>query len=83
MDPLAGSLAAVPASTVTAGTASGQLLYNNGMLYAPDPAANAIQVFSVNGMTGALTPVMGSPFAAGAAPVALAIVSFHAVDPPK
>jgi len=34
-------------------------------------------------MTGALTPVMGSPFAAGAAPVALAVVSFPAVDPPK
>jgi 6-phosphogluconolactonase len=83
IDPLAGSLAPVPASTVTAGTASGQLLYNNGMLYAPDPAANAIQVFSANPMTGALTPLMGSPFVAGAAPVALAVVSFPAVDPPK
>ena len=81
IDPLAGSLAPAPASTVTAGTASGQLLYNNGMLYAPDPGANAIQVFSANG--GALAPLMGSPFAAGEAPVALAIVSFPAVDPPK
>jgi hypothetical protein len=53
------------------------------MLYAPDPAANAIQVFSANPMTGALTPLMGSPFVAGAAPVALAVVSFPAVDPPK
>jgi len=83
IDPLAGSLALVPASTVTAGTASGQLLHNNGTLYAPDPAANAIQIFSTNPMTGALTPLMGSPFAAGAAPVALAVVSFPAVDPPK
>jgi len=83
IDPVAGSLAPVTASTVTAGTASGQLLYNNGMLYAPDPAANAIQVFSANPMTGALTPLMGSPFVAGAAPVALAVVSFPAVDPPK
>jgi 6-phosphogluconolactonase len=83
VDPLAGSLASVPASTVTAGTASGQLMYNNGTLYAPDPTANAIQVFSVNGMTGALTPLNGSPFAAGAAPLALAVVSFPAVDPPK
>jgi hypothetical protein len=41
IDPLAGSLAPAPASTVTAGTASGQLLYNNGMLYAPDPTANS------------------------------------------
>jgi 6-phosphogluconolactonase (cycloisomerase 2 family) len=83
IDPVVGSLAPVPASTVTAGTASGQLLYNNGMLYAPDPGANAIQVFSANPMTGALTPLMGSPFVAGAAPVALAVVSFPAVDPPK
>ena len=83
IDPLAGSLAPAPASTVTAGTASGQLLYNNGMLYAPDPTANAIQIFSANPMTGALTPLMGSPFVAGAAPVALAVVSFPAVDPPK
>ena len=81
IDPLAGSLAPVSGSTVSAGTASGQLLYNNGVLYAPDPAANAIQAFSANG--GALTPLMGSPFAAGAAPVALAVVSFPAVDPPK
>ncbi len=83
IDPLAGTLAPVPGSTVSAGTASGQLLYNNGMLYAPDPAANAIQVFSVNGMTGTLTPLMGSPFAAGAAPLAFAVVSFPAVDPPN
>jgi hypothetical protein len=53
------------------------------VLYASDPAANAIQVFSVDPMTGALTPLMGSPFTAGAAPVALAVVSFPAVDPPK
>jgi 6-phosphogluconolactonase (cycloisomerase 2 family) len=83
MDPLTGSLAPVPASPFAAGTASGQLLYNNGTLYAPDPAANAIQVFSVNPMTGALTPLTGSPFVAGASPVALAVVSFPAVDPPK
>jgi hypothetical protein len=51
--------------------------------YAPDPTANAIQVFSVDGVTGAVTPLMGSPFAAGAAPVALAVVSFPAVDPPQ
>jgi 6-phosphogluconolactonase (cycloisomerase 2 family) len=83
IDPLTGSLTPVSGSTVSAGTASGQLLYNNGILYASDPAANAIQVFSVDGMTGALTPLMGSPFVAGAAPVALAVVSFPAVDPPK
>ena len=81
IDPLAGSLAPVGASTVTVGTASGQLLYSNGMLFAPDPAANAIQVFSANGMT--LTPLMGSPFAAGASPVALAIIGFPTIDPPK
>ena len=83
IDPLAGSLAPVSGSPFSAGTASGQLLYNNGVLYASDPAANAIQVFSVDPMTGALTPLMGSPFTAGAAPVALAVVSFPAVDPPK
>ena len=83
IDPLAGSLTPAPASTVTAGTASGQLLHNNGMLFAPDPSANAIQVFSANPMTGALTLLMGSPFAAGASPVALAIIGFPTIDPPK
>jgi 6-phosphogluconolactonase (cycloisomerase 2 family) len=83
IDPVAGSLAPVSGSPFSGGTTSGQLLYNSGLLYASDPAANAIQVFSTNGMTGTLTPVMGSPFAAGAAPVALAVVSFPAVDPPK
>jgi len=83
IDPVAGSLAPVSGSPFSAGTTSGQLLYNSGLLYASDPAANAIQVFTTNGMTGTLTPAMGSPFAAGAAPVALAVVSFPAVDPPK
>jgi 6-phosphogluconolactonase len=83
IDPVTGALAPISGSTVSAGTASGQLLYNNGILYAPDAAANAIQVFTTNGMNGKLTPLMGSPIAVGAAPVALAVVGFPAVDPPK
>jgi 6-phosphogluconolactonase (cycloisomerase 2 family) len=78
-----GSLAPIAGSPFSAGTASGQILYNNGFLYAPDPQAQAIQAFSINPMTGAPVPLSGSPFAAGAAPVALAIMGFPEIDPPK
>jgi 6-phosphogluconolactonase len=37
-------------------------------LYAPDSASNVIAGFTLNGSTGAVTPISGSPFAAGQGP---------------
>lgn len=37
-------------------------------LYAPDSASNVIAGFTINSSTGALTPMSGSPFAAGMSP---------------
>jgi 6-phosphogluconolactonase (cycloisomerase 2 family) len=37
-------------------------------LYTPDAASNAIVGFTINGSTGALAPMSGSPFPAGASP---------------
>jgi 6-phosphogluconolactonase len=37
-------------------------------LYSPDSASNTVVGFTINGTTGALAPMSGSPFSAGASP---------------
>lgn len=81
VDPNTGALTGL-GSPVAAGGASGQMLYNNGLLYVPDPQNQAILVFSTNPVTGALAQIAGSPFAAGAPPLALTVVSQNPLGPP-
>jgi 6-phosphogluconolactonase len=49
-------------------TASGSFL-----LYAGDPQAKAVRAYTIDGNTGALSPLPGSPFAAGSSPTLLAV----------
>jgi len=44
-------------------------------LYAADPQAQAVRAYTIDGNTGALSPISGSPFPAGsAAPMLLTVV---------
>ena len=60
-----GGLAVTPTSTLT----------GNFFLYASDPQAKTVIAFTINGTTGALTPVPGSPFAAANAPKLLTVAA--------
>ena len=89
-----GAVAAVNGSPFPAGTATqGLATYQpNGtdvvpsILYVADQQGKSILAFSINTSTGQLTPLPGSPFAAGAGPVALTTVQLPgnpiAIDPP-
>lgn len=56
-------LAVTPTSTLT----------GNFFLYASDPQAKTVIAFTINGTTGALSSVSGSPFPAGDAPMLLTV----------
>ena len=43
-------------------------------LYAADPQAKTVRAYSIDGNTGALSPIPGSPFPAGNAPMLLTVV---------
>lgn len=58
-----GGLAVTPTST----------LNGNFFLYASDPQAKTVVAFTVDGTTGAPSPVSGSPFPAGKAPMLLTV----------
>jgi 6-phosphogluconolactonase (cycloisomerase 2 family) len=58
-----GGLAVTPTATST----------GNYFLYAADPQAKTVIAFTVDGTTGALSPVSGSPFPAGKAPTLLTV----------
>jgi 6-phosphogluconolactonase len=60
-----GGLAVTPT-----GTSNG-----NFFLYAADPQAKTVRAFTINGNTGALSPVSGSPFPAGNAPILLTVAT--------
>jgi 6-phosphogluconolactonase (cycloisomerase 2 family) len=45
----------------------------NFFLYAADPQAKTVMAFTVDGTTGALSPVPGSPFPAGKSPMLLTV----------
>ena len=54
------------------GTASG-----NFFLYAADPQAKTVIAYTVDGTTGALSPISGSPFPAGNAPTLLTVAKVN------
>jgi 6-phosphogluconolactonase len=77
-----GVLTPVPGSPYAAGTSLGGLAVtptgtSNGsfFLYAADPQAKTVRAFTINGTTGALSPVPGSPFPAGNAPMLLTVAT--------
>jgi 6-phosphogluconolactonase (cycloisomerase 2 family) len=58
-----GGLAVTPSFTST----------GNRFLYAADPQANTLRAYTVDGHTGALSPIPGSPFPAGSSPTLLTV----------
>ncbi|MFZ0146393.1 MAG: beta-propeller fold lactonase family protein [Candidatus Sulfotelmatobacter sp.] len=75
-DGTTGILSPVNGSPYTSGTSVlglSQILTLSGkfFLYAADPEAETVNAYTINPNTGALTPLQGSPFPAGAAPMLL------------
>jgi len=77
-----GVLTPVSGSPYTSGKSIGSVVASltftdsgNFFLYASDPQAMTINAFTIDGGTGALTPVSGSPFAAGSAATLLTVVT--------
>jgi 6-phosphogluconolactonase (cycloisomerase 2 family) len=76
-----GVLTPVSGSPYTAGTSVWGLAVapyttSDGtlFLYAADPQAKTIDAYTINGNTGALTLILGSPFPAGNSPILLTVV---------
>jgi 6-phosphogluconolactonase len=65
-----GGLAVTPTGTLT----------GNFFLYAADPQAKTVIAFTIDGTTGALSPVSGSPFPAGKAPTLLTVADVPATS---
>lgn len=84
VDPISGILTPVAGSPFSGAVTAGDTIYFNGKLFVPNATSNSIDVFLADNppSTGAVTPMMGSPFQAGASPVALTTAGFPAVDPP-
>jgi hypothetical protein len=80
MDSVSGTLTQVSGSPFPGVVASGDTLYSNGRLFVPDASSNSIAGFDTN--LGTVSSLVGSPFQAGAGPVALTSGGFPAVDPP-
>jgi 6-phosphogluconolactonase len=79
-DNTTGVLTPVKGSPFAAGTSVwglSQVLTSSGnfFLYAADPQAETVIAYTINGSTGVLTPLQGSPFAAGGAPMLLTITT--------
>jgi 6-phosphogluconolactonase (cycloisomerase 2 family) len=80
VDHTSGVLTPVKGSPFAAGTSVmglSQILTSSGnyFLYAADPQAETVIAYTIDGNTGALTPLQGSPFAAGGAPSLLTTTS--------
>jgi 6-phosphogluconolactonase (cycloisomerase 2 family) len=78
VDNTTGVLTPIKGSPYAAGTSVmglSQISTSSGnyFLYAADPEAETIVGYTINGSTGALTPLQGSPFAAGGAPSLLTV----------
>lgn len=76
-----GALTPINGSPYAAGTSVGGLattpIYastGNPFLYASNPQSQTITGYTIDGSTGALSPVPGSPFPAGNSPALLAVV---------
>ena len=79
-DGTTGVLTPVNGSPYTSGTSVwglSQILTPSGnfFLYAADPQAETVVAYIINPNTGGLTPLQGSPFAAGATPMLLTITT--------
>ncbi len=75
-----GVLTPVSGSPYTSGTSVwglSQISTSSGnfFLYAADPVAEAVTAYTIDANTGALSPVQGSPFPAGSAPMLLTITT--------
>jgi 6-phosphogluconolactonase (cycloisomerase 2 family) len=79
IDPMAGTLTDVPGSPFAAGDGpyslvvdpSGKFLYvANNLNTAP---GNSVSAYAINGTTGVLSPVPGSPFSAGVNPIGVTV----------
>ena len=75
-----GVLTPVSGSPYAAGTSVGGLAATvaatssgSYFLYAADPQAKNIRAYTIDGNTGALSPISGSPFPAGTAPMLLTV----------
>jgi 6-phosphogluconolactonase len=80
IDPTSGTLTAISGSPYHGATALGGLAVTptatstgNYFLYAADLQAKTVIAFTIDGTTGALSPVSGSPFPAGKAPTLLTV----------
>ncbi len=81
----AGDLTPIPGSPFGSVTTSGDLFpvsvvvdYTGTFAYAPY-YLGGVEGFKVNGVTGVLTPLPGSPFATGGSPPAIALARPHAI----
>jgi 6-phosphogluconolactonase len=79
-DNTTGVLTPVSGSPYTSGTSVwglSEIVTPSGssFLYAADPQAETVVAYTINPNTGALTPLQGSPFAAGSAPMLLTIAT--------
>ena len=75
-----GMLTPVSGSPYTVATSLGGLAVTptgtsagNFFLYAADPQAKTVRAYTIDGNTGALSPIPGSPFPAGNAPMLLTV----------
>jgi 6-phosphogluconolactonase len=61
--------------TSVAGLAVAPYTTSNGtfFLYAADPQSTAVRAYTIDGNTGAFSPISGSPFRVGSAPMLLAV----------
>jgi 6-phosphogluconolactonase len=80
-DDNSGALTPVSGSPYASGTSIGGVTiapYTTGngtlFLYAADPQAQAVRAYTIDGNTGALTSMSGSPFQAGTSPALLTVV---------
>lgn len=77
LTPVSGSPYVV--GTSVAGLTAAPYTTSNGtfFLYTSDPQAKTVNAYTVNGNTGALSPIPGSPFPAGSAPMLLTVARFQ------
>jgi 6-phosphogluconolactonase (cycloisomerase 2 family) len=72
LTPIPGSPFAIPASTIVPNTEPYGILDTGRFVYVALSATNRIAAFSADSQSGVLTPVAGSPFAAGNFPIVFA-----------
>jgi 6-phosphogluconolactonase (cycloisomerase 2 family) len=89
INPTTGSLTALPQSPFTTGNGPSQMAFlpttlgPQGFLYTANVQDGTISAFTADDSTGALTPVSGSPYVAGASVAGLAASPYflYAADP--